>query len=128
MNPMSKPFPKLFSPTALLYTYLVVTMVPRGFYSAGRIELPDGFTVFYPLGFLWIIGWWLRDDSRKQGVGWIYDMGLFLYIAWPFIMPYYLLKTRGLRGLLVTLAFVAVCVGAVILGAALYFALALFSS
>lgn len=51
-------------------------------------------------------------------------MGLFLYIAWPFVMPYYLLKTRGAKGLLLILAFAGVYVGALIAGAMLHALLA----
>jgi hypothetical protein len=65
---------------------------------------------------LWIIGWWLRADSRKHQVAWVHDMGLFLIIAWPFILPYYLIKSRGAWGLLNILGFMGVYVGATIIG------------
>lgn len=55
-------------------------------------------------------------------------MGLFLNIAWPFIMPYYLVKTRGVKGLLVIVAFVGAFIEAYSLGAALYLAAASVSS
>jgi hypothetical protein len=51
-------------------------------------------------------------------------MGLFLYIAWPVIMPYYLVKTRGAKGLLVILGFVGAYLGAQMAGVALYVLLA----
>jgi hypothetical protein len=125
---MSKLFSKLLSPAVLLYVYLIITTVAQGIYSASGIEAPAGFTLLLPVGYLWIIGWWLRADSRKQGVAWVYDMGLFLNIAWPFFMPYYLLKTRGAKGLLVMLVFAGVFIGAFALGTALYFALATLNS
>jgi hypothetical protein len=46
----------------------------------------------------------------------VYDLGFFLYLAWPIVMPYYLIKTRGAKGLLVMLGFVAAYVGAAIIG------------
>ena len=51
-------------------------------------------------------------------------MGLFLYVAWPFIMLYYILKSRGGKGLLAILCFVAVYIGATVVGAFLYWYLA----
>jgi len=63
-------------------------------------------------------------DSRGRGLSWVFDMGLFLYVAWPFILPYYVVKTRGTKGLLVILSFVAVYVGASIAGVVLYVLLA----
>ena len=107
---------RLSSPAAWLYLFLIVTQVVTGFYLALATELPPAFSFLYPLCFLWAIGWWLREDSRARGVGWVFDMGLFLYIAWPVVMPYYLLKTRGAKGLLVMLAFAGVYVGALVAG------------
>jgi hypothetical protein len=106
-------------PTVLLYLFLIVTQSAAGVYLARETQPPPAFTFLYPLGLLWVVGWWLRADSRARGVGWVFDMGLFLYIAGPFYMPYYLLKTRGAKGLLVMLAVAVVYVGALVAGAAL---------
>ena len=122
---MRKLLPQISSPTALLYLYLIAAQVVTGVYLAREAELPPAFSLLYPLGFLWAVGWWLRRDSRARGVGWVFDMGLFLYIAWPVVMPYYLLKTRGAKGLLATLAFAGAYVGALIAGAVLYILLTL---
>ena len=35
-------------------------------------------------------------------------MEFFLYVAWPFILPYYLVKTRGLKRTLLTLLLITV--------------------
>lgn len=121
---MGNLFKRLSSPAALVYLFLVASQVVVGVYLAREAEPPPAFSVLYPLGLLWVVGWWLRDDSRKRGVGWVFDMGLFLYIAWPVLMPYYLLKTRGAKGLLALLAFAAVYVGALLAGGVLYALLA----
>jgi hypothetical protein len=117
---MSKFFSKLGTPTSLLYIFVVLTQLASGIYLASEREPPPAFSLLYALGFLWIIGWWLLRDSRERSVGWVYDMGLFLYIAWPFIMLYYLLKTRGAQGLWVILSFLGVYVGALLAGMMLY--------
>ncbi|HVG34070.1 MAG TPA: hypothetical protein VM911_13360 [Pyrinomonadaceae bacterium] len=111
---------QLTSPTALLYIYLVITQMISGFYLSRDVELPATYIYLYPLGLIWIIGWWLEKDSRRHGVSWVFDMGLFLYIAWPFIMLYYLFKTRGVRALFTILAFVAIYLGAFVTGVTLY--------
>lgn len=125
---MTNPFFKLLSPAGLLYVYLVLTAVAQGVYFASGIEEPAFFTLLYPLGYLWIVGWWLRGDSRKHGIAWLYDMGMFLNLAWPFVMPYYLLKTRGARGLLVLVIVASLFLAAFGLGAALHFAVARLNS
>jgi hypothetical protein len=113
-------FSKLKTPTALLYIFLMFTQIVTGIYVASGLEPPALFTAVVFLGFLWITGWWLRTDSRKREFRWVYDMGLFLYVAWPIVLPYYLLKTRGARGLLVILGFVAAYIAAAVLGMMLY--------
>lgn len=117
---MSKLLSPNASPTVLLYIFVVITQFVSGIYFASHAEPPGFFTLLYVVGFLWIIGWWLLSDSRKRGVKWAFDMGLFLYIAWPLIMPFYLLKTRGVKGLLVILGFIGVYFGALMAGVMLF--------
>jgi hypothetical protein len=117
---MGKVLSRLGSPAVVLYLFLIITQGVKGVYLGRDAEPPPAFTLLYAFGLLWVVGWWMRRDSIKRGIGWVFDMGLFLYIAWPFVMPYYLLKTRGAKGLLVILAFIGAYVGAFIAGAALY--------
>jgi hypothetical protein len=111
---------RLASPTALLYVLTIIAQLASGIYLAGEVEPPPAFTLLYALSFLWVMGWWLLKDSKLRGVSWVLDMGLFLYIAWPIVMPYYLIKTRGWRGLLAILVFAVVYVAASMAGVALY--------
>jgi hypothetical protein len=117
---MSKFVSSLISPTGLLYIFVVLSQVAQGVYLASDFEPNPGLTLLYTFGSIWIIGWWLMTDSRKRGVKCVFDMGLFLYLAWPFFMPYYLVKTRGVKGLWVILGFAGVFVGSMIAGAGLY--------
>src|SRR5262245_64884342 len=109
------PSQRLFSPTILLYSFVVITQFCYGLYLGRQIEAPSAYTALHWVAQFWIMGWWLRSDSRKRG-WWVYDMGFFLSVAWPIVMPYYLVKTRGSRGLLVILGFVAAYIGATIAG------------
>jgi hypothetical protein len=79
--------PKINSATALLYLFLITTQVVKGVYGARQAPPPPAFTFLYPLALLWVVGWWLRLDGRGRGVAWVFDMGLFLYIAWPVLIP-----------------------------------------
>src|SRR5919112_4206686 len=102
---------QLTAPTIVLYVFLFITQFTNGIYDASGVEPPPAYHVLYPLGLLWAVGWWLMRDSRKRGVKWVFDMGLFLYLAWPIIMPYYLFKTRGVKGFLTIFIFVAAYLG-----------------
>lgn len=121
---MSRFLSRLTSPSAFFYIFVVLTQIATGIYLASGLEPPALFTLVYTLGFIWVVGWWLRNDSRKRGIRWVFDMGLFLYVAWPLVLPYYLLKTRGARGLLVTLGFIGAYIGAAVIGMLLYLFLA----
>lgn len=121
---MRKPFWRFLSPVVLLYTFFVVVQISSGIFAASGIEPEALYTVVYAVCSLWIIGWWMRSDSEKRGIAWVYDMGLFLYLAWPFILLYYLLKTRGLKGLLIVVVFAVANIAAYVTGAALYLLLA----
>jgi hypothetical protein len=116
---MTSTVSRIASPTVLLYSFVAITGVADAVYFRRQIEPPVIFTLIRWVGLLWVMGWWLRTDSRKRAVHSVYDMGFFLYIAWPLVMPYYLVKTRGAKGLLFVLAFFAALVGGVILGLAL---------
>src|SRR5687768_10591405 len=98
---MSTFLSRLNTPTLLLYIFVVLTQIAAGGYQASGLEPAAFYTFLYYIGFLWIVGWWLRADSRKRGIAWIFDMGLFLYLAWPFVLPYYLFKSRGVKAVLV---------------------------
>ena len=107
---------RIVSPTVLLYAFAFASQIGHGFYSVTEGEPPPGFTVASGIGFLWILGWWLRRDSKLRGIPWIYDMGMFLYILWPFIMPYHLIKSRGAWGLLGILGFAGAYIGGLVVG------------
>ena len=106
----------MLSPARLLFSFVVITQFGYGAYIGARLPFPEGITLIYFVGMLWASGWWLRTDSRRRSVLSVYDLGFFLYLAWPIVMPYYLVKTRGPKGLLIILGFVVAYVGSALLG------------
>jgi len=107
---------RIVSPATLLYSAVVIYQFALGLYLALQIEPPGALALLSWATFLWSLGWWLQTDSRKRGVALVYDMGLFLYVAWPIVMPYYLVKTRRAKGLLVILGFVGAYMAPAIVG------------
>ncbi len=100
--------------------FLLIVQIANALYFARGIEPSAAFELMSSIGFLWLMGWWLKEDSKKRGVKWVYDMGFFLYLAWIFIIPYYLFKTRGLKALLTILSFVGIFLGTYLVGIIVY--------
>lgn len=88
----------------------------HGLYSAKGLQPSGAFLLIY-VAILTSVGRWLALDSRRRGFHWAWDMGFFLYLAWPLIMLYYLFKTRGFaKTLLIVLAFVGAYLAGIITG------------
>jgi len=41
---------------------------------------------------------WLQHDASRTGIAAVHDLGLFLWLAWPFMIPWYVWKTRSWAG------------------------------
>jgi hypothetical protein len=107
---------RVFSPTVLLYSFVVISQFASGLYAGLHAEPPWAYLVLYWIALIWIMGWWLLADSHTRGVSWVYDTGFFVYIAWPIPMTCYLFKTRCAKALLVILGFIGAYLGAAIAG------------
>jgi hypothetical protein len=55
------------------------------------------------VGFGLGVAWWIHADCRRLGIREVMDQGWFVYLTWPFVLPYHLFKTRGGRGALTLL-------------------------
>ena len=85
---------------------------------AANDMVPSGAFVFLSyLGTLWLVDDWFSRDSKVYKVKWAYDMGFFLYLSWPVLIPFYLFKTRGLSSAFsITFGFVSLNVAAYYIG------------
>ena len=89
------------------------------FYALGVEPLP-AFEFLYTVLIVCGVIWWLRAEARRSPVTQVYCPGVLITAAWPFIIPYHLLKTRGVRGLLPLFALIGAFVLAKLLGAVVY--------
>ena len=81
---------------ALVFVY----HLGRGIYFARGLEAPPAFEFLYTAGFVCGLVWWLRAETKSSPVARTYCEGLLVGVGWIFIIPYHLLKTRGLKGLI----------------------------
>lgn len=65
--------------------------------ALGR-EVPAAFMILYYIGIAWAFSWWVLSDCHARNVATSIDHGWFVFYAWPLMVPYHVLKTRGIRG------------------------------
>lgn len=75
---------------------------------------------FWPL--LTVIMWLQKDAQRTQTVG-LLDWGLWLWVGWPIVIPWYGFKTRGRQGWRLVLGLIALILAPYIVGASVAWAL-----
>jgi hypothetical protein len=70
-------------------------------------RVPPATEILWLLTFTVIVTWWVQLDLRAHGLSVPFEFEALVFWAWPLVVPYYLYRTRGRRGL--------------VLGAALWF-------
>lgn len=71
-----------------------------GLYYTNGLEPPPTFEFLHTAIFVCGVVWWLRAEARRSAVVPVYCAGLLVSLGWLIIIPYHLLKTRGLSGLI----------------------------
>jgi hypothetical protein len=69
------------------------------YYVHGLEPLP-AFEFLYNAAFLSGVVWLLRAETKRSAVSSVYCQGMLVGIGWLVIIPYHLLTTRGVKGLL----------------------------
>lgn len=69
------------------------------YFVLGEEPLPT-FEFLYTAGFVCGIVWFFKAESERSAVGRAYCPGVTICMAWFFLLPYHLLKSRGVRGLI----------------------------
>ena len=67
---------------------------------------------------------WAYFDADTEGFEKPFDFGLLAYIFWPVAFPWYLVKTRGIEGLVMFVGFMALWFGPWLAGVVAYVYLA----
>ncbi len=107
-------------PTLYLCVSLFILQAAYGFGSARGNGSPGTLDSWHVVALYWALSWWFINDSRRPDVHWsqdYMDMGLFIYVAGFFMIPYYLFKSRGWKAFYTIGLFLAIYIGAFALGA-----------
>ena len=104
----------------LLGVLIFVYHLGFGIYIALGLEPLPTFEFLYNAAFLCGVVWWLRAEAKSSPIAGIYCEGVLVSIGWIFIIPYHLLKTRGIKGLIPLFALIFTFVASKVLAAVLY--------
>ena len=116
-------------PTLYFCASIFLLQVIRGFAVTRSGGEPTVLDSWYPIALFWAVGWWFINDSRTSGINWndqFLDMGLFICVAWIFLLPYYLFKSRGWKAVYTILLIAGIYLGAFITGTLLHLIFTLF--
>jgi hypothetical protein len=105
MNP-----PSLSTPAKILFPFMFVFQFVATFIGAFQADPSGLLNTLGSLAFFWLIAWWFEEDSKRRGVIWPMDIGMFIYYGWIVLLPFHLFRTRGARALIGILGLVGVAV------------------
>jgi len=81
----------------LIFALLAAKEIERGVCLARHSDVPGPSVLVQLIVFTCLIVHWVRLDGRERQMLSVWDMGFLLAVAWPVIVPYYLVKTRGIK-------------------------------
>lgn len=67
------------------------------------VQAPQQTQGLWTILFSLILTWWLYADRHAHRFRAPYEFETFAFFAWPVVVPYYLYRMRGRRGLLLAL-------------------------
>ena len=93
------------------FIMLVLLVVLTFVYHTGQtiyeflgLEPLPTFEFLHTAALLCGVVWWLKAEAKRSAVKPIYCQGLLVGLGWLIIIPYHLLKTRGIKGMIPLLA------------------------
>jgi hypothetical protein len=84
----------------LLAVMMVLYHVGIMIYSIFGEEPLPLFEFLYKFGFLCGIVWFFKAEAERSAAARAYCSGITIGMGWVFLLPYHLLKSRGVRGLI----------------------------
>ena len=105
------------APRALLAAAIFVPQMIAGIYRGLGAELPDLLPILSTMLLALGVVAWFRSYCSAFRITQPMDMGWFLLIAWPLVVPYFIISREGRRGLRRIGSFVVGWVIAALLGA-----------
>lgn len=104
----------------LLIALMIVFHIGAIIYFALGLEPLPTFEFLYHFGFICGVIWFLKAEGNRSALARVYCPGVIIGMGWIFLLPYALLKSRGLRGLIPLFALVGTYLVLQLLAAIVY--------
>ena len=102
---MVPPTPSAWKHLLPLLVLTLIHAVGLALLACGGKVASDETSLLWKVLFALFVVRWVGQDRRLRDLRTPFEFSAFVFFAWIVVLPYYLYKTRGLRGLLNTLGF-----------------------
>jgi hypothetical protein len=86
---------------SLLYSMAGAYMIIKGGAVSDRTGL------LWVLAFALLVALWAKNDKELRNEQKPFEYSFFVFLFWPFVLPYHLIRSRGVEGLLMFIGFLA---------------------
>ena len=76
--------------------------------TAEGLEPSQSVEILWTWSLSLLVVWWVRNDYYRSRYWPCFEYETFMFAGWLLLFPHYLVRTRGARGLLIFLGFMAV--------------------
>jgi len=110
--------PKLIIITLLLLS--IAMGVVEFIMNAKGDVVSDSTQTLWGLLYVFLTIIWCLADAKEKKIERPFDAGLIMYLFWPILFPGYLIKTRGIEGLVYFIGFLSIWAGPWLTGLVAY--------
>ncbi|MEH6542493.1 MAG: hypothetical protein V7721_01000 [Porticoccaceae bacterium] len=110
---------KSLSISALIFLALGMGAVEVIMNSRGEV-VSDSTQSLWGILFVIVTIVWAMADSETNEFDKPFDFGFLMYIFWPIALPYYLISTRGIEGIVLFFGFISIWLGPWLAGLVAY--------
>jgi len=96
--------PNLRAAAVALIVLTFISAIARSILALHNLSLPEESQLLYDLSWQALLASCVHFDRRSRPLRLPFEFDAFVFFAWPFVLPYYLHKTRGRPGWLLVLA------------------------
>jgi len=100
----------------------LIVLVGRTYHSIFHVlgaEPPETVTYLLRIILVFVLLAWFWLDKKRDNFKDIPDLGLFILLAWPVFLPYYVVKTRKAKGLFILAGLISVWLVGIFFGVVL---------